>query len=101
MLVNNDMTHHLGRPGDHLMTHFQCEVCHFSNVQLSNPMINRLENYISLCTIWRATLNPFWSQRPGMVKNNLIILKRIYEVGDEVLGLVEGLPYLVPFPLRD
>ena len=35
-----------------------------------------------------------------MVKNNLMTLKGIYEVGDEVLGLVEGLTDMGPFPSR-
>ena len=23
--------------GDHLLTHFQCDLCHFHNMQVSNP----------------------------------------------------------------
>ena len=35
-----------------------------------------------------------------MVKNNSMSLKKMHEVGDEVLGMVEGLPNLGPFTLR-
>ena len=35
-----------------------------------------------------------------MVKNNSMSLNKMHEVGDEVLGMVEGLPNLGPFTLR-
>ena len=51
--------------------------------------------------ILQSTLDAFWRRRTITVKNGLITLKSIYEVGYEVLGIVEGLPYMRPFPLRD
>lgn len=83
------------------MTHFKCGVFNFRTVQVSNSMLHRLEYDKFLCTIWRYSLGEFCIQRHGKVKNNLTMLKCIHDLGDEVLGLVEGLSDLGPFPLRD
>ena len=95
------MTHCWGISGDNLMTHFQCEVCHFSNLHVRNTMSHRMADDMLLCAIRQASLNIFCSWRPGTVKNNLMMLKRIHEVGDKFLGLMERLPYMVPLPSRD
>ena len=50
--------------------------------------------------IRRSSLEEFWIWRHGTVKNKLMMLKRIHKVGDEVLGLVEGLPDIISLPLR-
>ena len=64
-------------------------------------MSHRLEYNQLLCAICNYYLGEFWSRQTGTVKKNLKMLKRIHEVGDEVLGLVEGITNLGPFPLRD
>ena len=51
---------------------------------------HRLEDDRLICDIWRASLDEFWSWRPGMVKNNSMSLKKMHEVGDEVLGMVDS-----------
>ena len=38
LVVYNEMTHLWGRPGDQLVTHFQCDICHFGNVEGGNSM---------------------------------------------------------------
>ena len=86
------MTHHWVILWDHLMTHFQYDVFHFRNVQGSYTVSHRLEDYKLLCVIRRSSLDVLFSHRTGMVKNNLMKLKSIHEVRDEVLGLVKGLP---------
>ena len=52
-------------------------------------MSYRLEDDIFLCVIFRASLDEFCSHKPEIIKNNLTMLKRLNEVGDGVLGLVE------------
>jgi len=38
IVKNNDTTRFLvGRDGDHLMTPFQCEICHFRNIYMQDP----------------------------------------------------------------
>ena len=41
----------------------------------------------------------FFIKQPGTVTNSLMMLERLYEVGNEVLGMSEGLPNLGPFTL--
>ena len=99
MVVENDTAHHWGRLGDHLMTHFQCDIYNFRNLQVRDPMSHRMDDNRFLCAIQRDTLYEFWSWRPGMVKNILMTLKTINEVGGEVLGLMEGLMDMEPLQL--
>ena len=68
MVVDNENMHHWGRPGNYFLTHFQYEVCHFSNVQVRNLISNRLEDDRLLCAIWRDCLDGYIGQRPGTVK---------------------------------
>ena len=75
--------------------------CQFRNVLGRGPMSHILEDYILLCSIQWATLDLLWRQRPRTVKNNFMTLKGIHEVGDEVLGILEGLTDMGPLPLRD
>ena len=63
-------------------------------------MYHMLEDDKLLCSIRQDSLDNFCIQRPGTVKNTLVMLKQMNKVGDEVLGLLEGLPNLGPFPLR-
>ena len=60
-------------------------------------MSHRLEKDQLLCAIQCSSLDEFWIKRPGTIKNNLMALKRIHDMGDEFLELTEGLPNLVPF----
>ena len=63
-------------------------------------MSHRFEDDTLLCAIRRYSLGYLWIRRPITIRNNLIMLIRLHEVGDEVLGLVEGLPNLGLFPLK-
>ena len=42
-----------------------------------------------------------FSCQQGKTRNNLMILKIINDTGDEIWGLVEGLPNMGPFLMRD
>ena len=65
--VDNEQMHHWEIPGEHLMTNFQYEVCHFSNVQGRNPMSHKFGDDRLICDIWRYDLDEFGVQRPGTV----------------------------------
>ena len=79
--VDNEHMHHWVRPGEHLMKHFQYEVCHFSHFQVRNPMYHKFEDDILICEIMIYYLGDFWFQRPGTVKKHLLVSKQIHEVG--------------------
>ena len=56
------------RAGDHLVTPFQCEVCHFRNIMGRDPMIDINEGDRELMADFRrALLDAFWSQEPTTV----------------------------------
>ena len=81
------------------MTQFKFGVFRIGDFHGSNTVSHSLEDDIFICTIQWVSLNLFWRRRPRMVKNNLMVLKRMHEVGYEVLILVEVLTNLGYFPL--
>eukprot|EP00978_Attheya_sp_CCMP212_P000113 scaffold208_cov63-Attheya_sp.AAC.4 len=59
-VVNNFMQAHTG---DHLMTPFQCDKCHFQNIMGRNPsMLLELRDSKILEFSQRVTLDAFWDQ---------------------------------------
>ena len=87
-LVVEKQTENLyGILGDHLMTNFECGVCHLRNFQGRYPIIHRLEDDRLSCAIMQASLDKLCSWRPGTVKfvNDV---EKMDDVGDEVLELV-------------
>ena len=57
-------------------------------------MSHRIEDDWLLCAIMRDYLDTFRIKSLVTVGNNLHLMRRIYEVGDKVLGLLEGIPKL-------
>jgi len=39
------------RAGDHLMIEFQCDVCHFRNIQQQNPDLKEAKDYLLMVCI--------------------------------------------------
>ena len=58
------------RPGDHLMTPFQCELCHFRNIYKRDPVPTSEEDKWSLKCMIRANLDAFWARRSSTVQGN-------------------------------
>jgi hypothetical protein len=90
----------VARDGDHLMMCFQCDGCHFRNVQGRDPQ-GSAEDDLLLLAIRRATLDSFWSREASTVEGNLREGRRIDRVAAQ-LGIED--PYGVPrgpFPLAD
>ena len=48
--------------GDHLMTTFQCNQCHFKNCKGRSTIIGNEQDDLDLLCIRRATLDAFWSR---------------------------------------
>jgi hypothetical protein len=59
-----DNTHFMeARAGDHLMTRFQSETCHFRNIMGRDPLIDVCDGDRQLMSDFRrALLNAFWSR---------------------------------------
>jgi hypothetical protein len=92
----------LARIGDHLMTHFQCDLCHFRNVQGWDPDPNCMNDDMILMCIRRANLDTLWSRESKTVYQNwregVKFITKARKVG---LNCSRNLPALGPFPVRD
>jgi len=90
----------MARDGDHLMVTFQCELCHFRNIQGKNPSARKARDYDMLCHIRRANLDAFWSREPKSVQNNVKEARRSEQTADR-FGIDSMTPPMGPFPLKD
>jgi hypothetical protein len=90
------------RAGDHFMCQFQCDLCHFRNIQRRDPVIGNVKDSLSSRCIRRANLDAMWAREPTTVGGNLREIKKVLEKGS-VLGYApESLVVPAgPFPLRD
>ena len=57
------------RDGDHLMCPFQCDLCHFRNIQKRDPGPDPRDAY-AMMAIRRAILDSFWSRESSTVLAN-------------------------------
>jgi hypothetical protein len=89
-----------GRIGDNLATPFQCELCHYRNVNGRNPSIGdpQAQRFNMLCR--NASINAFWNVESSTVRTNLRQALRMEEIG-ATCGIDSISPQLGPFPLED
>ena len=52
----------VGRNGYHMLTRFQCDICHFRNINGRSPEVSNLKDKTLLETIQRESLDAFWSR---------------------------------------
>jgi hypothetical protein len=88
------------RTGDHLMTPFQCEVCHFKNILNRDPFPSWGKDAELLELFRRANLDSFWARETSTVKNNLREAKRIEDFAKD-MGMPPMCPPMGPMPLED
>ena len=88
------------RDGDHYMVPFQCELCHFRNIQRREPIASQEQDVLLLDFIRRANLDAFWARESGTVSANLSSVKRIHKSKDK-FGMQDLFPLMGPFPLED
>ena len=69
-----------GRSGDNLLTHFQCDLCHFSNIQVREPNTQGEKYTRLMATIRKATLDVFVIREPGTVRGDLTMAKKLRKV---------------------
>jgi hypothetical protein len=90
-----------GRDGDHLMCLFQCEDCHFINIQGRVPNPDSPYDVILLCCMRRENLDSFWSRERSTVYSNLLEGKGFLAT-QQLLGIdTSSLPPREQFPKRD
>ena len=88
-----------GREGDHLLTTFQCDLCHFRNLKGHSPLDSYEDNQL-LLFIRRANLDAFWARETGTVKNTRRDIASIMRNASS-FGLKNILPKMGPFPVTD
>jgi hypothetical protein len=86
--------------GDYLMVAFQCDLCHFHNINRRGPIEYKSEDMMLLRCIRRANLDAFWAKEPKIVSKNLGQARRAVDIG-AVLGIVDPFPTMGPFPVED
>jgi hypothetical protein len=103
VIVERDKERFLsGREGDHYMTTFQCDICHFRNMMGRSPQASCGSDSLLLKFVRRANLDALWSRESSTVKNNCREVRNL-KAKAQMLGLLESefLPAMGPFPLRD
>ena len=90
-----------GREGDHLLTMFQCDMCHYRNMKGHSPLGTEKDDRL-LKYIRRANLDAFWSRAPGTVKNTYRDIQTIRRKSEQLtLDTSRFLPKMGPLPLLD
>jgi hypothetical protein len=91
-----------GREGDHLLCTFQCDGCHFLNIQHRLADVERPADELLLMCIRRASLDAFWSRERSTVGQNRREGIRYASIC-ETLGMSvdEAYPRRGPFGLED
>ena len=90
----------VGRDGDHFMVPFQCELCHFRNIQGRNPIMELQSDDMLLEFARRASLDAFWKSEPATVKTNTGAINRIIKT-QQKFQMHSLLPQMGPNPLED
>ena len=90
-----------GRNGDHMVTPFQCDLCHFRNLFYRDPRLSSSNDKNALVAIRRANIDAFWSRSPGTINNTRTGIKRMLEINETVFGLPDLLPNMGPHPIED
>ena len=90
-----------GRAGDHWMTRFQCDLCHFRNINLCSPLATGEDDFL-LMFIRRANLDALWSREPGTVNNTRREFVNLRNKASHLrIKLDRMLPPMGPWPVRD
>jgi hypothetical protein len=88
------------RAGNHLMTPFQCELCHFWNIMARNPMMSHAKDWAILEFSRQANLGAFWCRAKSTVASNLQAGLRMEKMADDY-GMPSIAPLMGPLPLDD
>jgi hypothetical protein len=88
--------------GNHLMTPFQCNTCHFRNIYGRDPNGGDLGDLEVMEYLQQAILDSLWSREPSTVRSNLREAKRGVKTAKR-FGFPDDSPTppMGPFPLSD
>ena len=90
------------RPGDHLITPFQCELCHFRNVFKRDPNMESEEDKWALKCIIRANLDAFWARRTSTVQGNTREMARSMRILESLrIASPTSIHRRGPYPIED
>jgi hypothetical protein len=82
------------------MTPFQCDKCHFVNIQKRAPVLTNRKDCYLMKLIRRANLDACWAREPSTVAGNLGQARKMEKIGDEI-GFDSVSPKMGPFPVED
>ena len=89
------------RNGDNLICPFQCDLCHFRNIQFRDPQVGKRQDKNLLVAIRRANIDAFWGRSESTVKNNKSNLRRLVNIANDSFGITSPLPEMGPHELKD
>jgi hypothetical protein len=90
------------RDGDHLLCSFQCDACHFLNVQRRVSIPGKESDDLLLVCIRRANLDAFWSRERSTVNQNRREGVRYAEICSTLgLNVDDAYPARGPFDVVD
>ena len=92
-----------GRAGDNFMTMFQCDLCHFRNIQKRDPVGENGLDRCAMRNIRRANMDALWSREPSTVRANLAMVRKMCDYGESRLGFDSEVmvPAMGPFAVQD
>jgi hypothetical protein len=97
-ILEDEKRYVVGRDRDHLVTPFQCDLCHFWNLKKRYPIHNLPQDGRLLKLMRRANLDALWSREWTTVSGNLLTVRQGVKMA-AALGFKEH--YQVPFPTED
>ena len=89
------------RNGDNFLCPFQCDLCHFRNIQSRDPEPGRRQDANLLIGIRRANIDAFWGRSASTVKTNRSNLRRFQAIASDDFGMNSVLPDMGPHELKD
>jgi hypothetical protein len=90
----------VGRNGDNLMCPFQCDLCHFRNIQKQDYCATKPKDKLLVQCIRRALLDAFWARESLTVRANLRGATKLEGIGDS-LGMESVSPPMGPYSTED
>lgn len=79
--------YHVGRPGEHLMVPFECDLCVFRKLKGVSPSADSHQDQYLMAAIRRVLLDSMWSRSRKTVTENSRRVKRIVKTSKDI-----GLP---------
>ena len=89
------------RDGDHLVTPFQCNDCHFFNVKGRLPEEGNQRDELAMLCIQRAILDSFWARERSTVRSNRYDGLKFLANQEKVDFGTDSLPRRGPHPTSD